>query len=338
MTAIPLKLNRNILFISAIAFTIFIGGAFLLHTVPLVAKDKIADGLLADFLITFPALFYFIIVRPLKIPAKSLFLVLSVCCIIAYLLLPQHQRDYILQVRKLTAVAELGFIIYAVTKFTKIRASYKVHHSQFADPIFNLRSAMSDVFGDALTVKVLASELAVLRYGLLFWKKEKSILKESTSFSTYKEFGYVAIWCILLLAVAVETTAFHLLLMKWSNTAAIVFTALSLYSAIFLIADMSAMIKRKVLINGDRLILRTGLRWRVNTSLSNISSLQRITNDYHSEDPYFKGGVIKNSGNVLVTFKEPVKVDKLYGTSKEFSLILMNIDDFDGFADALPRV
>jgi hypothetical protein len=332
MKAISLKLNRNILFITAIAFTIFIGGAFFLRVVPAAAKDKIADGLLADFLITFPALYYLIIVRPLKKPAKSLFLVLTLCCVVAYLLLPQHQRGYILQVRKLTAIAELGFIIYAVTKFNNIRKFYRAHQLSFADPVFNLRSAMADVFGDTLTIKVLASELAVLRYGLLFWKKEKSALKNGATFSTHKEFGYVAIWCMLLLAMTVEIVAFHLLLRRWSNTAAVVVTVLSLYGAIFLIADLSAILKRKVLVSGDQLILRTGLRWRVNTHISNVVSVKKIVNDRHPEELYFKGGVIKNSGNVLISFKDPVKIDKLYGAGKEFTSILMNIDDFDRFA------
>jgi len=52
-------------------------------------------------------------------------------------------------------------------------------------------------------------------------------------------------------------------------------------------------------------------------------------------DPFFRGGISKNSGNLLITFKAPVKVDKLYGTSKEVDSILMNIDDFELFAQTL---
>jgi hypothetical protein len=331
MTATTLKARRNILFLTAAALVIFVGGAFILHIVPLAAKDKIASGLLADFVITLPLLYYFIIVRPLKIPLKSVLLVLSVCCVIAYLLLPHHQRQYILQVRKLTSLAEVLFIIYAITKFSKIRAAYRAHQSYFADPIYNLRAAMADVLGDSFPIKVMASELAVLRYGLLFWTKERLASKESVAFSTHKESGYIAVWCMLMLAVMVEVVAFHLLLMKWSGTAAVVFTAISLYGVIFIVADLSAIIKRRVLVSGDQLILRTGLRWRVSTSLSNISSIKKVANEHHSEDACFKGGVTRSSCNLLITFKTQVRVDKLYGTSKEFESILMSIDDFGGF-------
>jgi hypothetical protein len=336
MAALLLKSNRNIILIIVLALLIFLGGTFILHTVPLTIKNKVANGLLADFVITFPALYYFIIVRPLKISARRMLFVVSLCCGFAYLVLPQHQKDYILQIRKLTAAAELLFIIYAVSKFNTLRKAYKAHQLLLTDPIYNLRAAMAGVIGESAAVKIIASELAVLRYGLLFWRKETPAIETNNSFSTHKEFGYVAVWCILLTAVMVETVAFHFLLMKWSHIAADIVTTLSLYGVIFFIADLSAVIKRKVLINDEQIILRTGLRWRVCTNLNNISAVKKITYDYHSADPFFKGGITKNSGNLLITFKEPVKVDKLYGASKEAGSILMNIDDFELFAQMLP--
>jgi hypothetical protein len=337
MTPLLLKSNRNIVLITVLALLIFLGGTFMLHTVPLSVKNKVANGLLADFVITFPVLFYFIIVRPLKVSVKRMLFVISLCCGFAYLVLPQHQREYILQIRKLTAAAELLFIIYAVTKFNKLRKAYKANQLILTDPIYNLRTAMAEVMGESVAVKIIASELAVLRYGLLFWRKETPALKASRSFSTHKEFGYVAIWCILLLAVMVEITAFHFLLVKWSHLAANIVTILSLYGVIFFVADLSAVIKRKVLINDEQIILRTGLRWRACTNLNNISTAEKITNDHHSADPFFKGGIAKKGGNLLITFKEPVKIDKLYGASKEASSILMNIDDFELFAQAIKK-
>jgi len=119
MTAASPKATRHILYITIIAIAIFIGGTTALHLITSPARDKIASGLLADFVITFPTLYYFIIVRPLKVLAKSVLLVLSVCCLVAYVVLPQQQREYILQIRKLSALVEIAFIIYAVTKIKK---------------------------------------------------------------------------------------------------------------------------------------------------------------------------------------------------------------------------
>jgi len=86
------------------------------------------------------------------------------------------------------------------------------------------------------------------------------------------------------------------------------------------------------LVNNDQLILRTGLRWRAITTVSNISSIEKIRYDYHSTAEYFKDGITSNSGNVLNRFNEPVLIEKLYGSSKSFDTILMNIDDAELFA------
>jgi hypothetical protein len=338
MIAAPIDKPRSIALITAIAFAIFIGGVFMLHFVPAQAKDKIADGLLADFLVTFPAAYYFIIVRRLKTKPRSMVLVVSLCCIAGYVLLPQHQRGYILQVRKLTSLVELLFIIYCVTRFNKIRAAYKSEQLLFADPVYNLRTAMATILGDTLPVKVLAAEVAMLRYGLLCWKKEKSSANNGIAFSTHQESGYIAIWCIILVAVTVEMVAVHLALQKWSHIAANVVTLLTLYSIIFLIADLSAILKRKVLVNGDQIILRTGLRWRVATNTGNINSIKKITTDNPADKTCFKGGAIKSNCNLLITFKQPITVEKLYGAGKEFSSILMGIDDADRFISLLPQV
>jgi hypothetical protein len=229
------SLTRNIILITLIAILIFLGGLTLLHTVALNVRAKVADGLLADFIVTFPALYYLIIIRPTQTSAKRLLFVVSVCSVIAYLVLPAQQKAYILQIRKLSALAELLFVIYAFTKFNKLRLAYKAQKTLLPDPIYNLRLAMVNTMGDSLGVKVIASELAILKYGLLSWQKEPAALIQSRSFSTHKDFGYIAIWCILFVAIMVETFAFHLLLLKWSHIAAMVVTGLTLYSVILLI-------------------------------------------------------------------------------------------------------
>ncbi|MGY4535885.1 hypothetical protein ACVW0P_000279 [Mucilaginibacter sp. UYNi724] len=330
MTITLSKPQKNIYSIAVIAFLIFAGGAFILHVVPPTSKNRVANGLLVDCIITLPALYYLIIVRPLKVSVKQMLFVSTICCSIAFLILPQQQRKYILQIRKLTAIVELAFIVYAVTKLRQIRAAYKTERNIFADPIFNLRSALAITVGQSIGVKIIAAEFAVLRYGLLVTKKEKNINADTHYFTTHKEFGYVAIWCVMLFAALIEISATHLLLMKWSNTAAIILTVLSCYGLILFVADLSAMLKRKVLINKDIIVLRTGMRWRAIVDRANISEIKCITNDYNSEVKHYKGGIIKN-GNILITFKQPVVIEKLYGANEFHTAILLCIDDTEKF-------
>lgn len=331
MSVLALKPNRNIVLISIIAIAIFAGGAGAIHLVPLAARGKIANGLLADFMITFPVSYYLIVLRPQKKSAKGLLLIFSICCALAYIILPQQQRDYILQIRKLSILVELAFVIYVISRFNKIRASYKTQQLKFADPVYNLRFAMAEVLGNSLPVKALSTELAVLRYGILFWKKEKPQQNESLVFTTHKDSGYIGMWCVLFFVMLIEMIAIHMLLLKWSNIAATIITSLTAYTLVLFTADLSAIVKRKVIISNDLVALRTGLRWRITTTLDNISSIQKIANDYHSDTEYLKGGILKSSGNVVINFKTPVKIEKLYGKNREVNSILMNIDDVDSF-------
>lgn len=136
-----------------------------------------------------------------------------------------------------------------------------------------------------------------------------------------------------MVAILVEAVAFHFLLMRWSHTAANIVTILTAYSIIFFIADLSAIIKRQVLINGDVITLRTGLRWRVITTKDNIASMTKPIGEYDADETILKGGALKSGSNLLIIFKEPVMVDKLYGSGKEFKSILMSIDDVKRFIE-----
>jgi len=330
-----ISLNKNVISIILLAIAIFFGGLIIVNNTAAIHRDSVATGFLCDLLITFPMCYYFIIIRPLKKSGRGMLLVFAACCGVAYLVLPAQQRQMIIQARKLSSVVELVLLGYAVTKIKKIVAAYKIRQIEFADPLYNLRGSMHDVFGDVVIVRVLASEMAILRYGLLFWKKEKSVSNEAIAFSTHRESGYIAIWCIFLAAVLVEIVAFHLLLMRWSKPAAIITTFISVYGIVFFIADLSAILKRKVLINNDSVILRTGLRWQVRVLKSEVAAVNKIVNDYQSDENYLKGGIMNKNGNVLIKFKAPVTVERLYGSPKQVESILMNIDDVERFITEL---
>lgn len=96
-----------------------------MHHVPVDKKDMVATAFLGDIVITFPVAYYFLLMRPLKLKKRSLFLVTSCCLVVAYFILPAHQQGYIAQIKKLTMFAELGVLIYTVSKIKRINTIYK---------------------------------------------------------------------------------------------------------------------------------------------------------------------------------------------------------------------
>ncbi|MEX8546290.1 MAG: hypothetical protein V5804_01695 [Mucilaginibacter sp.] len=330
-TSIP----KNIWFTAIIALAIVFGGLFLLQHVPLIKRDAIATALLADMVVTFPLAYYFLLVRPLQLRKWNIVFVFTCCCAVAYFVLPPHQQYYVLQLRKLSTFLELSVVIYAISKIRKIIAAFEKSEAVFPDFAHNLYQSMTTVLGDVVVIKLLVSELIVLRFGLFCWKKPSRQPEAITRFTVYKESGYPAIFGVLLFVLLIEVFAFHLLLVQYSKIAAVVVSLLSVYGMVFIVSDLSATVKSPVLLMKNQLLLRVGLRWRTSIHTSNILSVEKISDNYQPDQFCFKGGITKNSINVLLTFNHPVTIERIYQKPVTADKIVMSIDSADDFIKSL---
>ncbi|MEO3402610.1 hypothetical protein AAFN85_01830 [Mucilaginibacter sp. CAU 1740] len=331
MTLSVSVVHKNIWFTIGIAFTILITGLILIHNVTPAKTDIVATGFLMDLVITFPVAYYLLIIRPLKQKTWRIMLVITCCCGVAYLILPAHQRSYIIQLRKFTAGLELGMLIYCISKIRHIKKEYRKLQAEFPDVAFNLHKSMAAIMGDGVAVKIMASEVTILRFGLLCFKKERAALPDYKRFSVHKESGYAALFGVILAVCVIEMVAFHLFLMQYSHIAANIVTILSIYGTIFITGDFSALVKSPVLMMENRALLRTGLRWRALVELDNITTAEKVKDSFEPAEGCFKGGIMKNSYNALLTFNTPVTIERLYRKPISTSQILMSVDDADQF-------
>lgn len=329
MTIPPVSVHKNIWFTLLTALLILGGGLFILHHVPAVKKDTVATAFLGDIVITFPVAFYFLLIRPLKLKKRSLFLVTSCCLAVAYFILPAHQQGYIAQVKKLTMFAELGLLIYTISKIKRINAAYK--QLKAAEPYnpYLLRKSMVAVLGNSIAIKLMASELGMLRFGLLPFKKKEAIPPAAASYSIHKEAGYIAMFSIVLFACFAELIGLHLLIAHYSKTAAIIVSILTVYGIIIIVGDLAAIIKKPVLIMPDRLILRTGIRWMADVERDNIIAVEKLRIGFEPDKGTFSGGILKSSTNICFTFAQPVIVERIYSKTIMVTKIVMTVDDAD---------
>jgi hypothetical protein len=327
--------SKNAWFAVAIGISILLIGLFLMHHVPIQKKDIAATGFLFDMVITFPVIWYFLVIRPLKLRKWRIVFVFTLCCVVAYLILPTHQKSYIIQIRKLTFVAELGMIVYMAIKARKIRTEYKRLQAAFPDIAYNLYKSMVTILGNGAYVKIIASELTILRFGLLCWKKQAAAPEGTVPYTTYKESNYPVLFGVILFSCIIEITALHLVLLHYSKIAALIVSIISLYGTIFIVSDLSAILKSPVLILDDRLLLRTGMRWRAMVNKTNIASIEKIKDSFQPVSDCFKGAALKNSANVLITFKHPVQIERIYRKSISANTIVMGIDQADDFLTEL---
>jgi len=81
----------------------------------------------------------------------------------------------------------------------------------------------------------------------------------------------------------------------------------------------------------DKVLLRTGLRWRVIVNRNNIISVEKINDSFLPGANCFKGSVMKSSINILFTFKHAVNIERLYRKPVLFDKIVMSIDQANDF-------
>jgi hypothetical protein len=329
MTIPPIYIHKNVWFTLLAACLILCGGLFILHHVPVSKKDIVATAFLADIVITFPVAYYFLLVQPLKLKKRSIFLVTSCCLAVAYFILPAHQQSYIAQIKKLTMFAELGLLIYAVSKIKRISAAYKQLKEISPYNPYLLRKSMVAVLGNIFAIKLMASEISMLKFGLLPWSNKEATPPNATSYSIHKEAGYVAMFSIVLFACFAELTGFHLLITHYSKTAAMIVSILTAYGIIIIVGDLAAIMKKGVLVMPDRLILRTGIRWVADVDRNNIIAVEKIRIGFEPDKDSFSGGILKSNTNICFTFAQPVSVERIYGKTVSVTKIVMTVDDAD---------
>ncbi|HEX8023144.1 hypothetical protein [Mucilaginibacter sp.] len=332
MTLSLSSVHKNIWLIIITAFTILGGGLFLMHHVNPQKSGAAATGFMVDLVVTFPVAYYFLIIRPFRQKLWRIMLIVTCCCGVAYLILPAEQRGYIIQLRKLTAGLELGMLIYCISKIRRVKKAYNKLQSEFPDVAFNLHKSMAMVLGDGIAVKIMASEITIMRFGLLCFKREKQqIAPEIKRFSIYKESGYAALFGVIMAVSVIEMVAFHLFLNRYNPIAAIIVTMLSMYGCLFITGDFSALTKSPVLLTENKLLLRAGLRWRALVERNNVASVEKVGGSFEPDAQCFKGGVMKNTFNVLIVFTKPVIIERLYRKSAETSQMVLSIDEADEF-------
>ncbi|RYE29084.1 MAG: hypothetical protein EOP42_15215, partial [Sphingobacteriaceae bacterium] len=198
MTVSQPKSYKNIYLTILLAAAILLCGQLILYFAPLPKRDVLATGFLADIVITFPAAYYFLIIRQNQLKARRMLLVISASLLVAYLILPPHQKYYVLQIRQASVLLELGFLVYAISKIKTIISVYKQQKTDYQDFSYNFSKSLGAILGNSLPVKMLASEIVMLRFGLGCWKKFSPIPANIKQFSIYKESGYTSFFGVIL--------------------------------------------------------------------------------------------------------------------------------------------
>lgn len=280
----------------------------------------LAVALLIDLALVVPLLYYYCIIRTGRLPLLTIAPVTMFGVLVASIVLPAEATNDLRNIKYLAALPELIIAVYA---FSKAKGTLQIYrHTEVAsgDFVERLRLSFQKSLGEYAFVEVVVSELAVLYYALFSWRAVAPAPPARTlHFSYHRKSNWASILAALLMIVAAEGFAVHFLIARWSNIAAWVLTASSVYGAVWLIGDYRAMCLRPIRIDEDALHIRLGLRWSARIPLCDIARVDSPGLDFvpQKSSGYLRSTVI-GEPELLISLKHENIADGLFGLKKRF--------------------
>lgn len=315
-------------------FLAFLGGVYatawtvLLLRPSLEPSGLVAAALTLDLTVFVPLLFHFLVVRRGRAPAWAVIPVFLGSLLVASRLLPSDQQGTLAVVGWLAIPAEMAVVAWIVLRARRGSGTRE------ADPLERMRDAGLAVTGHERAAGVVATEMAVLWYGLAAWRSRPHVPAGAEAHPCHRRSGHAAILCALLLAFAAEALPVHLVLLQWTAVGAWLATAGSLYGALWLVADYRATVLRPVLTDLEGLTVRAGLRGTVRVPREAIATVERARPDLGKAavNLTFAGHATR-----WIVLREPATVRGPYGILRRAAALGVVPDDEEVFDRSLAR-
>jgi hypothetical protein len=284
--------------------------------------EAVAVGITLDLMVLVPLAYYFLVVRPKGWPPVAVAPMLVLSLLVAAAVLPSDHQQTLRVLRALVIPAELGLLGWI--GWQAFRALRETRDEAAADPLEALHKSARAFLRVERAADVLASELAVLHYALFSWRSRAHQPDAAWAFSSHERSGHGGLVLALLVLTAVEAIAIHVLLALWSPALAWIITALSLYGALWLLADYRASILRPVLVDSDEVWLRAGLRWHARVPRRMIAAVVRTA---PGSQEGTRSLAFLTTPNLWLEFSEPISLRGSYGIRRRVRKVGLFVDN-----------
>jgi hypothetical protein len=318
----------------------FLAGAVLVYGISiwivlgfesLQGRGPLLAGVTLDLVVTVPFAFYILVVRKYSFQALSVVPVVIVGVVIANLLLPESHKGTLRIVELILLPVEV--VLLAVVGTRAYRAIRQFRSSpDSADPVEQFRNAAATFVGRSRVADIIGTEVACLYFSLLSWRSKPFVPNGSWAFTAHKKSGNAGLVLAAILLVVAEIIPIHLLVGQWSLLAAWILTSLSAYGLLLLVGDYRATVLRPILIHGNTLILRAGLRWNVDVPVPLISSI--VTSDDGLRGDSLDLTIVGSATHWLV-LSASVEVRGMYGIRRTVGRIGIEPDEPGKFEECL---
>ena len=286
--------------------------------------NELSIGITVDLLLTAP-LVYYLLIRKTKIPNTTVVPFLILGLVIGLLILPSENQYYLRLFKTwVLPIVEISILFYILYKVRGAIQTFKLKKLGSLDFYTTLKNTCSELLPKALVVPFV-TEISVIYYGFLYWKKRT--IKEN-EFTYHKDSGTITLFIAIIFIIGIETLVLHHLLAKWSTVAAWILTILSIYSGIQFLGFLKSMIKRPISIENNTLFLRYGIMNETAICLSTINSVEISSKEIEFNDETRRLSILGEleGHNVIIRLKEENTLTGLYGTRRTYKNIALYVD------------
>ena len=296
---------------------------------------KLSVYIIADFLITIP-LIYFLLVRKSVVSNKTIITVVFLGLVIASIILPKENQELISKIKMLLIpIAEIAIVVYITIVGKKAINKAKEKKDYSLDFFDIVDSACAEVLPAGIA-SVLATEISVLYYALISWKKKKLTTNE---FSYHKDGTAISIILGFLLVVGVEIFVTHSMVENGNNSGGLILAILSGYTILQIIAVLKSLSRRPIFVNKSKkeLVLKFGILSKAIIPFSEIENVELTSKELleKSETKYFSPLGSSSGHNVVIYFNKKIKYNFMYGFKKEAFSLAVFIDEKNEFVELL---
>lgn len=284
-----------------------------------------AVAVTSDLTLTTSALAWATLVRAGRASRRALLVVASIGLVAASLLLPIEHRGVARVARLAVPAVELALLGWLGWVTVRTLRALRAAGDEEAAIEDVLRAVAFRTVGRHRGIDAVVTELSLLGMALLSWRSEPHVPSGAIPFTVHRRSGLGAVLLALALASVGEILAVHFLVAHWSTRWAWAATAWSLYALVWLVGDHRAMVLRPVLLDGDMLRVRIGLRWRASIPL------QRIQGICAGPDPTRHRGCAVASPigapTLYLHLDGPVELQGILGLRRRGACLGLRVDD-----------
>lgn len=258
-----------------------------------------------------------------KPAAHAVIGVLAAACITVWLAIPAALERELLRIPPLTAI--MAAVVSVHIGWASLRAVRTFQTS--GTPKDKWIAAASELLPPFL-IRMAVAELSVIHMALFRWGGPADVPVNSHAFTYHK---HLTPMCAALLALsAIEVAAYHLLIGRWSQNAAMIMFALSDVGLIYLVGLIKSFRFRPILMTPEGIHVRTGLLIDQVISLDAIAGVETsfTGTDIHAPETF--NAALLAWPNVLLRLDKPLSRHSIL-RRRSFTAIAFRLDDPEAF-------